>query len=151
MSLNSDDLEMVQNVAEARQLSLRTVERVVTCIAIARTFTPENYLWLHPILSGLCVLKIVDVPSFQRTLRGVASLDELRNAFSYASWSEDARQSTWIIDWWTYCLAENETDFPDLDWKGFRSHLFRLNVRDRKDIVRFMAHHIDRLQIPQRG
>lgn len=33
MSLDPDDLELIQNVAEARQFSLRTVERIVTCIA----------------------------------------------------------------------------------------------------------------------
>lgn len=150
MSLNSDDLDMVQNVAEARQLSLRTVERIVTCIAIARAFTPENYLWLHPILSGLSVLKIIDTSLFRRTLRGTASLDELRKAFASELWPED-RHGDWIMSWWTYCLAENEADFPELDWSGFRSHLFRYSIRDRRDIIRLMANHIDRLQIPQSG
>lgn len=151
MSLHSDDLGLVQNIAEARRLSLRTIDRIVTCIAIARAFTPENYLWLQPVLSGLCVLKIIDAPLFQRTLRGDVTLDEIRSVFAPESWPEDSSHTTWIMEWWTYCLAKDEADFPNLDWKGFQSYLFRYSIRNRRDIIGFMADHIDRLQIPQRA
>jgi KAP family P-loop domain len=149
MSLDRDDLEMIQNVAEAKQFSLRTVERIVTCIAIARAFTPQDYLWVNPILAGLSVLKIVDAPLFMKALHGNASLDEIRNTFAPELWPEAGHRSSWTMDWWTYCLAENEADFPDFDWKRFRGSLFQYSIGDRRDIVRLMASHIDRLEIPQ--
>jgi hypothetical protein len=83
LSIKSDDLALVRNVAEARQLSLRTIERIVTCIALARKFTPENYPWLDAIISGLAIMKIMDPPLFRDTLRGESyigpSEDSIRN------------------------------------------------------------------------
>ena len=151
LSLGSDDLLFVQNIAEARQLSLRAIERIVTTIAIARSFTPENFLWLHPIVSGLSAIKIIDASLFRRALTGSITLDEVGIVFAVKSWPRDDSDSSWMMEWWTYCLANDEADFPDLDWKGFQRSLFRYSIRDRKDIVRHMAGHLSRLQLPQRG
>jgi hypothetical protein len=148
ISLKSDDLILVQNIAEAKQLSLRTIERIVTTIALARSFTPNNYLWLNPIVSGLSVIKIIDPPLFRRALIGDITLDEVRTLFAVRNWPEDASGSTWIMNWWTFCLAKNEADFPDLDWRGFHQSLFQYTIRNRADIIRFMAGHINRLQLP---
>jgi hypothetical protein len=149
LSLGPDDLAIVQNIAEAKQLSLRAIERIVTTIAIARAFTPENYLWLHPIVSGLSVLKITDAQLFRRALSGDINLDEVNAAFAVKNWPEDNSGSSWMMEWWTYCLAKEESDFPELNWKGFQSTLFRYSIRDRRNIVGLMAGHINRLQLPQ--
>jgi hypothetical protein len=150
LSLHTDNLDLIQNVAEARQLPLRTIERIVTCVAIARSFTPENYLWLHPIISGLSVIKIIDPPLFHRALLGEATVDEVKNAFAVAKWPSDSSGSEWTMQWWTFCLAKSEAEDPDLDWRGFKQHLFQYSIRDRTTIVRIMASHIDRLQLPER-
>jgi len=149
MSLSSDDLSLVQNVAEAKHLSLRTIERVVTCLAIAKSFTPKNYMWLDPIISGLAVIKIIDAPLFQRMIAGRAKLDEVQDALGIAHWPIDGASSDWVVEWWTYCLADKEEDYPNLDWRRFRQSLFSYSIRDRKDIVRFMANNIGRLQLPK--
>jgi hypothetical protein len=151
LSLKSDDLAMVQNVAEAKQLPLRTIDRIVSCVAIARSFTPENYLWLHPIVSGLSIIKIIDPPLFQQALGGNITLEEVKKILAIEKWPEDASGSSWMLEWWTFCLAKEKADHPELDWQGFYSSLFRYSIRDRKDIVRLMASHIHRLQLPQRG
>jgi hypothetical protein len=146
LSIKSDDLALVRNVAEARQLSLRTIERIVTCIALARAFTPENYLWLDPIISGLSIIKIIDPSLFRGTLRGEATLDQVKTVFAVENWSSD---DPWMLEWWTYCLAKNEAEHPTLDWNSFRQTLARYHIRDRKDIVRFMSNHMNRLQLPR--
>lgn len=148
LSIESDDLALIRNVAEARQLSLRTIERIVTCVALARAFTPKNYLWLSPIISGLSVIKILDTSLFHRAVLGDLALDQVKTVFALDNWSPDS-SSTWMMEWWTYCVAKDEADFPDLDWKSFQQNLFRYSIRNRKDIVRFMSGHMDRLQLPQ--
>jgi GTPase SAR1 family protein len=149
LSLNSDDMGFVQSVADAKQFSLRTMERIATTIALARSFTPENYLWLHPIVAGLAVMKITNPHLFRRALSGDLELDEVRTAFAVDSWPPDEANNAWMMEWWTYCLAKKEADFPELDWKGFQQSLFRYSIRDRKNIVHFMAGHIHRLQLPE--
>jgi hypothetical protein len=148
LSIKTEDLALVRNVAEARQLSLRTIERIVTCIALARAFTPENHLWLDPIISGLSTIKIIDPSLFRSLQRGEATLAQVTTAFAVGNWPSDDPLS-WALEWWTFCLGENESDYPNLDWNGFRQHLFRFSIRDRKDIIRFMSNHLTRLQLPE--
>lgn len=150
LELTSDDLNLVQNVAEARRLSLRTIERIATCIVIAKQFTPKNYLWLDPIIVGLCIMKVLDGEKFRRARSETLDIDEIRSIFSIGTWPADAASSAeFVMQWWTYCLAIDEANFPDLDWASFRQSLFRYSVRDRKEIVRIMAGHIDRFQLPK--
>jgi hypothetical protein len=151
MGFKEDDLGMLQHVAEARRLSLRTIERIATCIALAKQFTPENYLWLEPIIVGLCIIKVLDPTLFVRAREGAITLDQVKEAFAVSGWPEDSSGQNWAVEWWTYCLAKEEKDFPNFDWKGFRSSLFQYSIRDRRDIVRLMAGHIDRFQLPKAG
>lgn len=150
LELSSDDMSFVENVAEAQQLSLRTIERIATTIAIAKAFTPKNYLWLNPIVAGLAVVKITNPSLFQRMLSSDIKLDEIRSAFAVDNWPSDNSHGIWMMEWWTYCLAKEEADFPELDWQGFRQSLFQYSIRDRGNIVRLMAGHISRLQLPER-
>jgi hypothetical protein len=148
LSVQKEELDLVRNVSEARHLSLRTIERIVSCVAIARMFTPKNYLWLNPIISGLSIMKILDAAAFQRALMGQITLEEVKAILALEKWPSDSSGSEWTLEWWTFCLAKNEADFPDIDWKGFRQSLFQYSIRERKAIVSLMAGHIDRLQNP---
>ena len=96
-------------------------------------------------------MKVTDAQLFRRALSGDINLDEVNAAFAVKNWPEDGSGSSWMMDWWAYCLVKEESDIPELDWKGFQRSLFRYSIRDRKDIVRLMAGHINRLQLPQHG
>jgi hypothetical protein len=149
MSLSADDLEILENAAEARDLSLRTIERIVTNISLARQFTPENYLWLRPIISGLCIMKVTDPSLFRRARYGTLDIDEVRRALGIANWPNyDPSHNEWMMNWWIFCLAADESNFSNIDWKGFDQSLVRYGIRSRKDIVRLMAGHIDGFQLP---
>jgi hypothetical protein len=114
-------------------------------------FTPKNYLWLNPIIAGLSVIKIIDPTLFRSALKGDVTLDEIKQILAFNKWPSDSTGSAFAIEWWTYCLAKNETDYPDLNWGRFSQSLFQYSIDDRQSIVRLMAGHIDRLQMPQRG
>jgi hypothetical protein len=116
---------------------------------LARSFTPPNYLWLNPIVSRLCTIKVVDPDLFRRAKANRITLADIKSVFATAGWKSDGHQK-WMLEWWIFCLAERQEDHPDLDWKGFGNSLVRYSLRDRKSIVGLMAGHIDRLQLPSR-
>ena len=90
---------------------------------------------------------LIDRP-FTESYVGDATLDQVKTALAANDWPSDTPLA-WMLEWWTYCLAKDEAEYPEFDWNGFRQSLFRYNVRDRRDIVRFMSGHMDRLQLPQ--
>jgi len=148
MSLQPGDLTILNKVAEARSLSFRTIERVVTCISLARQFTPKNHLWLQPIVSGLCVMKMLDTSLFNRARAGTLTIDDVRTALSLDNWADGSKENDWMMEWWIYCVAENEADYPKFDWKGCRQSLAQYSIRDRRDLVRIMASYLDRFRLP---
>lgn len=148
-SLNSDDLDLVRHVAEAQDLSLRTIERIVTYVALAKAFTPKNYLWLDPIVVGLCIMKVLNAELLRRAKSGTLTIDDVRTVLAIGKWRDDASGDDWTMQWWTYCLAKTEAEHPDIDWKALRSSLARYTIRERKDIIRVMATHLDRLELPK--
>ena len=95
-------------------------------------------------------MKILDPDMYRRARVGILTVDEVKETLAISRWSEDTNSpSQWIIDWWIYCLAKKESEYPDLDWQGFRQSLARYSMRDRNNIVSVMAGHIDRLQLPK--
>ena len=149
LSISPDNLLLVQHVAEARHLSLRSIERIATCVALARQFTPQNYLWLDPIVAGLSILKVLDVELFRKARTGDLSFEELKESLAIDKWLSDSSRREWVQNWWIYCLANDEKDFPDFDWQGFGQRLWQYSIGERKDIVQLMAEHIDRFQLPK--
>jgi hypothetical protein len=150
LSLNADDIGLIKEVSEARQFSLRTIERILTYVSLAKSFTPENYLWLDPIIVGLCIMKVLDGELFRRACSGRITVDEVESLLAIDRWPNDASSVHWSVGWWKYCLADKEEDYPDLDWRSFKQSLFRYSIHDRKGIIGIMADHLERLQLPSR-
>jgi hypothetical protein len=148
LSLESDKLELLGEVAHARNLSLRTIERIATCLTLAKAFTPPNHLWLDPIMTGLCVMRVLHSNLFRRARAGTLTIDEVRGALGMGNWASDASLNEYVTNWWIYCLAEKEEDHPTLEWGHFRQLLFSYSI-SRRRIVAAMANHIDRLQLPK--
>jgi hypothetical protein len=148
LSIDSDDLTLLEAVAEAKQLSLRVIERIVTCIALARIFTPKNYLWLSPIIAGLAIIKIVDPVLFRNAVLGNITLDQIKDVFVTYKWPTGQSSShAWIMRSWTYCL--DPTALSEADRRGFEQHLFRYSIDEPKRIIRLMSQHMDRLKLPE--
>lgn len=151
LGIQKDHLDIVQSVSEARNLSFRTIERIVSCISIARQFTPKNYLWLEPILAVLSIMKIIDATMFRRALAGKITIDDVKALLAPDDWPSDGSPNQeWVLGWWIFCLAQKEEDYPNLVWSRFHQRLIDYSILDRKDIIRLMAGHIERLQLPSR-
>jgi hypothetical protein len=115
LSLKPDELRLIQDVAEARRLSLRAIERIAAYVALAKAFTPENYFWLDPIIIGLCVIKILDPEMYRRARSGSLTIGEVKEILAVESWPDDGASTEWVIQWWIYCLAKKEEEYPELD------------------------------------
>lgn len=68
------------DVAVARDMSLREIERVMTTVAIAIASTPENHFRPGVIIAGLAILKVVEPDLYLKAKRGALSFDEVRLA-----------------------------------------------------------------------
>ena len=147
MSLGKDDMAMVTQVAEVRSLSFRTVERIATCLALARAFVPKNHLWISPIVSVLCVMKIIAPQLFYRARERKLTISEIEKFLGFDSKQKDRAHinQEFVMGWWNYCLMADEPDRSDPTMETYRRYLFSYSI-DREYIVSAMARYLDSFQ-----
>ncbi len=150
MSLDKDAMEIVTHIAEVRRLSFRTIERIATCVALARAFVPKNHLWISPIISVLCTMKIIEPDLFRRAREGRIALSEVTKFLATDNPHRDdgSLNVDWIIGWWNYCLADKELASSDPAAQPYRNYLFSYSI-DRESIIPVMARYLDAFQSPQ--
>ena len=151
MEFKPDDHETVEYatriiryVSERRDLSLRAVERIMSVLAIALSYTPRNYFRPPPILGGLCVLKVTAPELFVKAKRGTLEFAEVQSALALDAKVEEREQGTveFYTKWWRFCtdLAPEQELIQEL-----RSALFQYSI-ERQQIVPILANDIiDRL------
>jgi len=75
--LANNSKNFILHIVQSRNLSLRTIERIMTTMALALAFDGQINLPAE-ILGGLCVLKNTDPELFIKAKRGVLTFDEIR-------------------------------------------------------------------------
>lgn len=147
MGLQKEAMDIVSYCAEGRGLSFRTIERIATCVSIARAFVPQGYLWIAPIVAVLCVMKIVDPSLFHRARERAVTLHEVKDFLQAPAAGADRASFNieWLLAWWQYCLSEQEPDRSDQAVSAIRNYLFSYSV-DRTRIVPLMAGYLDSFQ-----
>jgi len=150
LSLPKDAMDVVSFCAEGRSLSFRTIERIATCVSLARAFVPSNHLWIAPIIGVLCVMKIVDPALFHRAREQNVTLGEIDD-FMRRPIAKADRVSfniEWVLAWWEYCLSESEPDRKRNDISAVHTYLFRYSV-DRDRLIPLMAGYIDTFEFAE--
>jgi hypothetical protein len=150
LSLAKDDMAIVRYVSEVRGLSFRTIERIATCLALARASVPGNHLWISSVIVVLCIMKIIAPDLLVKVRRGQIRLEEIE-AFMAGSERPDDVEGVnldWIYAWWRGCLAAEEPDDADQAWRACRRFLFQYSV-DRERIIPLMVQHLDSFQPSQ--
>ena len=150
LELESNAIGFIENVARARSLSFRAVERIAVYLSLSVVFTTSKKTkWYRPspILAGLCVLKVLEPSLFQKAKSGALTLDEATKAFMFAQWpKESAAERT--AKWWEFALNA-DIDLNAEEWRGFVHSLWDFNV-ERTDVVRVVANLVaDRMIVPQ--
>lgn len=148
--LDQNAAQFIEYVAEAKELSLRALERISTHVALAIAFTTSNkqeYFRPGPILAGLCILKVLEPRLFQKAKSGKLSFSEAAAVFGFDDWSGD-RSEQWAERWWRYAL---EPELDEIEFRDFGTSAFvRFNIDDRTEIVPIVANHVvDRMKIPE--
>lgn len=139
----SDELAIstIVRLACLHRLSLRSIERVLTSIALSVSFSNRDALRLGPIVGGLAVMKIVAPQLYLNSLAGELSLEE---ALGFLGFKMDVKNvpfggMEWEQKWWVYCLYKEE--LPDFDQWG-RNVNFRYMVGGRETIVPWTAKNV---------
>jgi hypothetical protein len=147
MELDKDAMSIVAYCAESRNLSFRAVERIATCVSLARAFVPQNYLWIAPIVALLCVMKVVEPELFRRARDGRITIREVKDfVLQPGPRSGGVEINTeWVMALWNYCLAKDEPDRTDGAMQAVRNFLFGYSV-DRERIVPLMVSYLDSFQ-----
>jgi hypothetical protein len=150
LSLSKDDMSIIAYFSAARGLSFRTIERVTTSLALARSFVPQNHLWLNAIIAPLCVMKIIEPSLFRRACNQAISLQEIKDfiEFGKSNAADFLLNERWFLGWWRFCLSPTEPSHADADAQPFLNHLFNYSI-DRERIVPIMARYLDTFQAPQ--
>jgi energy-coupling factor transporter ATP-binding protein EcfA2 len=150
LTLDNEALGFIDSVVHARQLSLRSLEKILTYMSLAIAFTTSKtltYFRPSPILAGLCVLKAIEPQLFQKAKSGSLTLDEASDAFQFSRWPMNNAQQ-WAVKSWQYALDPN-LDLSDPEWQRWGSGGSPGFSIDRQDIVRVVADGvIDRMEIP---
>ncbi len=142
--------EFIGDVAEQRQLGLRTIERVFSSLALAVTFSDERQLRLAPIMAGLCVLKVKHPSLYLKAKQGMLTYAEAKDALHLGKKSDGEVRSReeWADNWWRYCTDRDAgQDLIQQYARDIGSYRFS----SRFDVVPFTANNILDRFLPRRS
>ncbi|MBT5047757.1 MAG: hypothetical protein HOM58_04580 [Rhodospirillaceae bacterium] len=152
MEFRSEDHEAVDssasfiiNVAEHQELSLRTIEQIMSVLALALAYSSNNQLRLPAVLAGLSVLKVVAPNLYAKAKRGTLKFPDVKEILGLQLNENDEEDSgdSWSTNWWRFCADENVDEEFLL---SRRQLLVTYNIDDRFHIVPHLANNvIDRL------
>lgn len=151
-NLKSDDdaLKFIAAVADAKNLTLRPIEKIAVYMSLAIAFTSgteRRFFRAPPILGGLCTLKVIEPRLFEKAKAGALTFSEAAEAFGFSQWPKKSSLE-WSKKFWRYALDPNLNPQTD-EWRDFGNIGGYFHFDDRKSMVSFVANSvIDRLQIP---
>lgn len=151
MELNSgdgrvDDLVQreVVNLAEAHSLSLRTLERVATHVALTYAAAGPQGLKLAPLIAGLAVIRQVNANLYTKARRGQLSWSDVQQFYRFDDWPEEERE--WSTGWWRFFTDHAMTD---VEMDKFRPIFYKFAFHDRFDLVPWGTRQIDGFRVAE--
>lgn len=130
-------MAFVGAVAEQRNLSFRTIERVMAIVALAVATTPPSHLRASPLIGGLALMKVLEPELFLKSKRKRLSFQEASQFFAFDDLKEDQEHNwEWVERWWRYVT---DPDAPQEMIDSMRGGLFSYSIGDRFDILSYTA------------
>ncbi len=93
-------IKAIKAIAARRELSLRSVERVMTYLALALTFSGKTFLRPPPMIAGLCVLKVLEPELYVKAKKGELRYDEVAGALGLPKGQDN---NDFDVRWWRFC------------------------------------------------
>lgn len=138
-------VECLVPLAQHFNLSLRQLEKVFTNLAIVYGISAENQLRLVPIITFICVIKVIKPSVFGRLLVRNISFSDLCKETGLTELDEsiEHQRKLYRVMSWTRFAMLSEDEFNQIDAndpiKGFSSSLFRYSV-DRERLLPIFCH-----------
>lgn len=131
----------LKRIATETNLTLRTIQRVFSIIAIATASTPHNH-WRNPaIITGLAVIKVVKSTLFERAKLGLLRFSEVSSVLGFVD--EDQLEkfdpAQWSIQWWRFV---SDPAAPDNLVQSLSESLFKYSFHDRLSMLPHAANNI---------
>lgn len=132
--------QIITAIARHNDIKLRTIERIMSTLAITLAFSPTNSLREPSIISGLCVMKVIAPTLFEKAQAGtlvyqeVSDLFKLKQKDDHTDWPGE-----YFITWWRY---GTDASVGQETIERVRSALFHYNLRDRTRLVPTIANYI---------
>ena len=127
------------HIARHGDLSLRTVERMISTFAIASTYRPQKVFCPDAILIGLCALKAIDPEVYVKAKLGRSSFDEVQEVLSLYVAADEAEKSSMehMTQIWRYYSDRDVAD-DNPDFQGFGRQLWNHDL-GRWDAIPYVA------------
>ena len=136
-------------LANAYDLSLRTLEQVMLNVSLVFRATTQGQLRAAPVIAGLCVMKIVNNGLYLKARTGTLDTDSALAFMRFedvGTWASRNTSRDWNQRWWIFATAEDDSEYLKEEWFGHLGRdLFKYDLRDRRDIVVFSCRCIDEL------
>jgi KAP family P-loop domain len=141
---------LVGLVADQNSLSLRTVERIMSVLAIALAYTPRNFFRPPPIIAGLSVLKVERPDLFVKAKKGTLSYAEVEPVLKLRNTDGHEKSSVKRFnDWWAVAL---DASVDQNLLQSLSASFFQYNIDNPRVIVPMVANDVlDRMQPQQTG
>ena len=132
-------VSIIRHYAYHRGLSLRTIERIMTSVAVATAFVQEGVLRPPPIIAGLCILSVLNPELFAKAKEGTLTLDDIRDIFlSLPVHEGETFNRDHFVNWWLFCLQD---EVAEEFAQQMGASLVRYGI-ERREIVPYVANGI---------
>lgn len=136
--------EIIERYATSHQMTLRTIEKVSTHIAILLAVTNKRFLRISEIVCGLCIIKALNSRLYKNILNGSATYEDVCAFLKL----KDMRTSGETVDYtdqaWAWVLADDDIlkSHPKIislyEWT-----IARYTLRNRHELLRVLCRRLE--------
>jgi len=134
--------EAIIEQAQRRNMSLRTIERIYTTIAIALATLPQNRLAIAPLMVGLAILKILHPELYREAKRGKLKYGQVEKLFGFhepPTDSHNRHRHDWTVGFWRYTTDPEASDEIIRKYPEYSEAMHRYHLDNRFDVLPHLA------------
>jgi hypothetical protein len=111
LGCHQDIVTIIDEFARVKPLSLRTLERVAAYTKLIQASLPKNGLFLTPIVSILCVIRVVRQDLYNNIRSSNVTFEQVADFICFSRWralygaAERTSTSIYTEHWWSFALG----------------------------------------------
>ena len=120
-------------------LSLRSIEKIYTNIAIVLAARRDEEVLIPPILTGLAILKTMHPALYAKAKQGELRWTSVQDSLCFNQAPEEQRQFEWWSQWWRYATDQSLPPADQSEFAKLLPYKMREIVTDRLQILPHVA------------